>query len=250
MNSYYSKNISSKTLKNESFFLNEEIYLEPKDHLAIVGGDGFLRSNYLYLMAGLLDIYYGELKIFDFDLKYVNYETIKKIRTRLCFVFDEGGLISNINLYDNLILPLRYHFKNFSKKYMYKRIDRFLNYFNIEAFKYERPGNVDKETYKLFLYCRAFLSNPLIIYLNEPFLFLGSKSKKYILDYLYRLQYTSNKILISSFSDIEIAYSMANKFLVLNQDGVSVYFDNKDTIIEYLKSDLYIRELFKGCGVQ
>jgi len=247
---YYSKNLISKDLRNEKLVLKQEIYLEKKDHLAIIGGDGFLRSSYLYLMAGLLEINSGELQLFNYDIKYVSYDKIKNIRTRTSFIFDEGGLISNISLYDNLILPLRYHFKNFSKIYLYKRIDRFLKYFNIDNFKHERPGAIDKETYKLFLYCRAFLLNPLIIYINEPFLFLGSNTRKYILDYLYRLQYNKNKILVSCFSDIEIAYSIANKFLVLNKEGVSRYFDSKDYIIDFMKSDLYIREFFKGCGVQ
>jgi len=247
---YYSKNILANNLKDEKIILKEEIYLEKNDYLAIVGGDGFLRSNYLYLMAGLLDISYGELQLFNYDIKYENYDKIKNIRTRLGFVFDEGGLISNISLYDNLVLPIRYHFKNFSKKYLYKRIDRYLKYFNIERFKDKRPGSIDKETYKLFLYCRALLLNPLILFINEPFLFLGSSTRKYILDYIYRLQYNNNKLIISCFSDIDLAYSIANKFLVLNKDGVSKYFDKKDYIIDYMKSDLYIRELFKGCGVQ
>lgn len=247
---YYSKNLLASNLKDEKIALKEEIYLEKKDYLAIVGGDGFLRSSYLYLMAGYFDISYGELQLFNYDIKYVDYDKIKNIRTKIGFVFDEGGLISNISLYDNLILPLRYHFKNFSKKYLYKRIDRYLKYFNIDSYKHSRPGSVDKETYKLFLYCRALLLNPLILFINEPFLFLGSNTRKYILDYIYRLQYNNKKIIVASFSDVELAYSLANKFLILNKEGVSIYFDKKDYIIDYMKSDLYIRELFKGCGVQ
>lgn len=249
MKYFYCENLVSKTLTNKELCLNENFTLDEGDLLAIIGADGLLRSNFLYLLAGLLNIEGGVLKFFSQDIAKVDYSTIKKIRTRTAFVFDEGGLISNISIYDNMVLPLRYHYKIFSKKYLNKRVERFLKYFNIYEYKDSRPGAVDKEIYKLSLYCRAFILKPKLVFINEPTLFLGTKSKKYILDYLFRLRYHNKKIIISSFSDVELAYSMANKFLVLDDAKAYKFFKSKEEIFERLVDDDYLRDLFKGAGV-
>lgn len=249
MNYYFCENLVSTTLTKEPITLNGSFSLNDGDYLAIVGGDGLLRSNYLYLLSGLLNIDSGVLKIFSKDLKNIDYTTLKKLRTKLAFVFDEGGLISNISISDNMVLPLRYHYKVFSNKYLYKRVERYLKYFNIYEYKDARPGAVDKEIYKLSLYCRAFILNPKLVFINEPMLFLGTKYKKYILDYLFRLRYHNKKILVSSFSDVELAFSMANKFLILEQKGFYTFCESKEAIFDSVVKDNYIRELFKGAGV-
>lgn len=249
MSYFFCDNLVSKTLTKQSITLSDSISLDGGSFLAVVGGDGLIRSNYLYLLAGLLDIEQGDLKIFSKNIKDINYTTLKKIRTKTAFVFDQGGLISNISISDNMVLPLRYHYKVFSNKYLYKRVERYLKYFNIFESKDARPGAVDKEVYKLSLYCRAFIMNPKLVFIDEPMLFLGTKYKKYILDYLFRLSYHSKKIIVSSFADVELAYSMANKFLVLDQTGFYKFFDSKEKIFESLGEDTYVRELFKGAGV-
>ncbi len=246
---FYLKNLKGVSLDNNYLYLKDEISLGNSDFLAIIGGNGLLRSNYLYLLSGLLKLEYGELKLFNKSLVSSDYDTIKRIRTRTAFVFDEGGLISNVSIYDNMVLPLRYHFKCFSKKYLFKRIDRYLKNFGIFNYKDYRPGGVDKEIYKLCLYCRSLLLNPKILFINEPILILDSNHRKYIVDYLFRLQYNNNKIIVSSFADIEVAYKMANKFIILKPDGYYKYYSKKEDIIDAIQLDLYIRDLFKACGV-
>lgn len=246
---FFSKNIKGVSLTNKTLYLKDEICLKESDFLAIIGADGLLRSNYLYLLSGLLKLEYGELTLFGKSIVSSDYETIKKIRTRTGFVFDEGGLISNISIYDNMVLPLRYHFKTFSKKYLFKRIDRYLKNFGIYDYKDLRPGEIDKEKYKLSLYCRSLLLNPKILFINEPILFLGTNHRKYIIDYLFSMQYNNKKIIISTFADIEVAYKMANKFIILSKDNLYKYYSNKEDIIDDIQNDLYIRELFIGCGV-
>lgn len=116
--------------------------------IAIVGGLSSGKSLMLSSLAGLFKIKHGLLKIFETDLAVCEYRDVQKVRARTGFVFEIGGLLSNLSLYENIALPLRYHFKRLRKNVVDRQIIKNMKLFSISDYSNLRPADVPLEVKK------------------------------------------------------------------------------------------------------
>ena len=77
--------------------------------LAIAGPVGTGKSTLLKLCAGLLDPVKGSLIIDGKNFGGLSANGQNELRHRMGFSFQEAALIANMNVFDNLALPLRYY---------------------------------------------------------------------------------------------------------------------------------------------
>ncbi len=77
--------------------------------LLILGASGSGKSLLLKICAGLMAPDEGQVRMGEVDLASVSKETLQELRVKMGFVFQNSALVSNMVLYDNIALPLRYH---------------------------------------------------------------------------------------------------------------------------------------------
>jgi phospholipid/cholesterol/gamma-HCH transport system ATP-binding protein len=75
--------------------------------LAIVGGSGSGKSVLLKHLAGLIRPDRGTIQIDGVDLVRASREQIQEVHRKIGYLFQEGGLLNSLSVYDNLALPLR-----------------------------------------------------------------------------------------------------------------------------------------------
>ncbi len=136
--------------------------------LLILGSSGSGKSLLLKLCAGLTPLDEGEVRMGDVDLASASKETLQELRAKMGFVFQNSALISNMVLYDNIALPLRYH-RHWSEAEVRARVDEVMELFGVER-EYERsiPARLSWEMHKRAALARAFVLHPEILLLDQP----------------------------------------------------------------------------------
>ncbi len=165
----------------------------------------------LRMMCGITEPQQGNIYIEKIDIFNDSPERIKNIRKKISFVFNRGGLISNLSILENLLLPLDFHFPDEDHTMKLDKIKAIFEHFglNINLLS-ERPATLHPQFKKLMLIIRAFLPNPAIILYDNPLVDLELSFKKKIIGYLYKLQSNGVTQIFVSTSDVLLELSDVN----------------------------------------
>jgi phospholipid/cholesterol/gamma-HCH transport system ATP-binding protein len=160
---------------NASFHLDSRVifrdlnFLLPKGQaLFVLGGSGSGKSLLLRLCAGLILPEKGKVTLGGTDLKTAPREEIQELRARIGFVFQDSALISNMALYDNIALPLRYHKKG-TEDEVRARVAEKMELFGVDrSFEWSLPAALSLEMHKRAALARAFMLEPEFLFLDQP----------------------------------------------------------------------------------
>lgn len=146
-------------------------------------------SYLLKIIGGIIEPDSGTVTINATDIHHGSENEIKEIRKSLSFVFARGGILSNLSIIENLLLPLDFHFPEQSRDVKVELIKEFFARFTIsEKFLTERPAGLHPQMAKMLLLIRAFLLKPKIILYDNPLSDLELRYKKLVLLYMLELQ--------------------------------------------------------------
>ncbi len=136
-----------------------ELTLERGEAVAVSGPPGTGKTMLLRMAAGLEPLVEGR----------------RSCRAeRIGFVFQTGGLVSNLSIHENISLPLTY--RRYSVRDAHRRTDRMIERFGLEALQHERPAQLSAEERRLCQLARAAALNVDLLLLDELFLRLSAAS--------------------------------------------------------------------------
>jgi ABC-type transporter Mla maintaining outer membrane lipid asymmetry ATPase subunit MlaF len=162
------------TLEQVSFFAGGSSILQnvtgtvyKKDVLFIAGKSGSGKSSLLKIMAGLQYQTGGQVTIDGVNLKAAFNHELLGLHAKSGFVFQDSALISNLTIYDNLALPLRYR-GELSESEIRLKIDPLFEMFDLEEDRYNRPAALSMGERKMAGIARSLVVDPPLLYLDEP----------------------------------------------------------------------------------
>lgn len=138
-------------------------------------------EEFLKMLTGIKKPKSGEVFLMDKNLKELTRDKIFELRKKIAIVFKTGGLIHNLRVWENLVLPALYH--KVSDEENIKR--RGIEILEKLEFKKEPMVSVAQLTNfekRLIGIARAFLVNPEIMILEYPFDGLSESEKIWILE--------------------------------------------------------------------
>jgi len=157
-------------------------FVLPTDKTVFVSGPiGQGQSTFLKLLGVLEFPQEGKYLINGQDVGEMTFEEFLPIRKRIGYSFDYGGLLANRTLRDNLVLPLVYH-KACSEGEAYERAMDLAKLFDVEKQMELRPALVSGGLRKLICVIRAFILDPEMVVLDDPFTGLDAKSAQNVVD--------------------------------------------------------------------
>lgn len=166
------KNISLDILKGE--------------FVSIMGPSGCGKSTLLYLMGGLDNPSKGEIIINGKDISKLSDKNISKLRRRdLGFVFQFYNLVQNLNVEDNILLPI---LLDGGKPKNYKKdLDEILDIIELSHKRKVTPRELSGGQQQRVAVARALINNPDIILADEPIGNLDSKTGTEIMKLFQRI---------------------------------------------------------------
>lgn len=159
---------ASLHLDSRVIFRDLNLHLSRGQSLFIMGGSGSGKSLLLRLCAGLILPEKGKVTLGGTDLKSAPREEIQELRARTGFVFQDSALISNMAIYDNIALPLRYHEKT-TEDQVRARVGEKMELFGVDrSFQWSLPAALSLEMRKRAALARAFMLEPEFLFLDQP----------------------------------------------------------------------------------
>jgi len=146
----------------------------------ILGASGSGKSVLLKLLSGLLSAKKGSVEIGGIDLATASKEALQGLRAKMGFVSQDAALISNMSIFDNVALPLRYHTR-LGEAEVQARVSEKMALFEVDR-RYDRsiPAQVSLGMRKRAALVRALVLEPELLFLDEPALGLGGEAKNLI----------------------------------------------------------------------
>lgn len=172
--SYGGKEYQTNVLKN----IDLDIY--ENDFIAIMGPSGAGKSTLLNMLSTLDKPTRGEIIIDGEDITKVSNKRLSKIRQeKIGFIFQDYNLLDNMTLQDNIALPLSLNGK---KSYeVIKKTKQMASLFGLSEHLDKYPYQLSGGQKQRGASARALITNPRIIFADEPTGALDSKSSKDLL---------------------------------------------------------------------
>lgn len=176
-------------LKNVSMKVNKG------EFISIMGPSGSGKSTLLYLMGGLDKITSGAIEINGKKLSSMNDNTESKMRRKdVGFIFQFYNLIPNLNVEENILLPVLLDGKK--RKDYIEKVDQLLEIVGLSDRRHHTPRELSGGQQQRTSIARALINDPDIILADEPIGNLDSKTGTGILELLRDINRTKNKTVI------------------------------------------------------
>ena len=182
--------------KEETNVLKElNFSVDKGEFVSIMGPSGSGKSTLLYLLGGLDKPTSGTIMLEGEDLSKVKKKAMSKLRrTKIGFVFQFYNLVQNLNVEDNIMLPIILDGKN-PKKYE-EKLTEILNVIGLMDKRKSLPRELSGGQQQRVAIARALISEPDIIFLDEPIGNLDSKTGKEIMELFKEINVKYGKTLI------------------------------------------------------
>lgn len=197
---------------------NISFEIEQREVCCLLGTSGSGKSTLLNLMAGLEKPTRGEVKIKNYNLEKLNERQLAKLRQKyIGFVFQSYNLLEYLTALENVTLPLI--FKGIPKGIREKRARDMLKAVGLKNRMNHRPSQMSGGQQQRVSIARAFISNPEIIYADEPTGNLDTKTTYEIMNMITTMAEEYEQTLIIVTHDLEIA-KYANRIIHIKDGNV------------------------------
>ena len=186
----------------EPIFENVDFDFPMNQTVWVKAEHGSGRSTLLQILAALQYPAKGTYWINDLNVSEMSFEEFLPFRMLIGYGFDQGGLIHNRTLFDNLILPLTYH-KILPASEATDRVNQYLSDFGLWKYKDQRPSFIPGGSKKMACLVRAILLEPQMLLLDDPTVGLSQDTALKYFDRLQKMrdQGTLRHVFVSSYDD-------------------------------------------------
>jgi putative ABC transport system ATP-binding protein len=151
------------------------------DYLSIVGRSGSGKSTLMHLLAGLDRATEGTVHIGDQDITTMSDKALTKLRRRhIGFVFQSFNLLPTLSAEENVLLPLTIA----GRKVDREGLDALLGRVGLSERRRHRPSELSGGQQQRVAIARALISEPTVLFADEPTGNLDSTAGAQVLDLL------------------------------------------------------------------
>jgi len=183
---------------------NINLVINKGEFCCFLGTSGSGKSTLLNVLAGLEKPTRGNIRIKNVNIEKLNEKKLAAFRQdNIGFIFQAYNLVNYLNAVENVSLPLM--FKGVSKKERTKKAVELLKAVGLQKHLRHKPTQMSGGQQQRVGIARAFVTNPDIVFADEPTGNLDSKTSMEVLDLMTGLAKTNNQTLIMVTHDVNIA---------------------------------------------
>src|SRR5574344_1065583 len=195
---FRTEEIETTALDNVSFEINDG------EFVAIMGPSGCGKSTLLNILGLLDNPTSGSYQLLGQEVAQLKEKDRTKFRKgNIGFVFQSFNLIDELNVYDNVELPLRY--LNISASERKEKVTAILKRMNISHRAQHFPQQLSGGQQQRVAIARAVVSNPKLILADEPTGNLDSKNGREVMELLKELNSEGTTIVMVTHSQKDAA---------------------------------------------
>jgi len=184
---------------------NINLEVRKNEFTCIMGPSGCGKTTLLNVIAGLLKPTSGTVKV---DNKVITGPGADR-----AVVFQNDAVFPWMTVEDNIAFGLTVQRKN--KDIIKKATDYFLNVVNLEEFRKAWPKQLSGGMRKRVDIARAYVANPEVLLLDEPFGSLDVITKEYLQEELLKIWLKEPKTVIFVTHDVEEALFLGDRVVIM-----------------------------------
>jgi phospholipid/cholesterol/gamma-HCH transport system ATP-binding protein len=211
------KNLMKK-FGNNLVLDNISLAIEKGKTTVVIGPSGCGKTVLIKNFIVLLRPSSGEVYFKNKRIDNLPENELNKIRTQYGFLFQEGALFDSLSVADNIMFPIRQHYKITSwgpeivkTKLAMVGLDGFQNYY---------PANLSGGQRKRVALARAIALNPEVILYDEPTTGLDPIRSDIINELILKLQRELGETTIVVTHDMKSAYKIADRIIMLHNGRI------------------------------
>ncbi|BCZ46290.1 ABC transporter ATP-binding protein [Clostridium gelidum] len=224
---YGIKGFRSRILNNVSLVVNKG------DFISIMGPSGSGKTTLLNLMSTLDKPTSGEIILNGVDVTKTSNKELSKIRKEnIGFIFQDYNLLDNMTLMDNIALPLALGRKK--SKLIEDKVIEISDIFGLKDHLNKYPYELSGGQKQRGAAARALITNPKIVFADEPTGALDSRSSSELLECLCRINEKENATIIMVTHDSACA-SYSNEVYMLSDGKIMCKLNKGNDRKEFYK---------------
>ena len=160
------------------------VSINEAEFVAVMGQSGSGKSTLLFAVSGMDSIDSGEVRFDDKELTAFSEQALADLRrTQMGFVFQQPTMLKNLNIFDNIILPAVSESRKNTVQIV-KKAKALMKKVGISELAKRDITQVSGGQLQRAGICRALMTDPKIIFGDEPTGALNSKSAQEIMEIL------------------------------------------------------------------
>ena len=209
-----------------------DLEIESGRFTAIMGPSGSGKSTLMHCLAGLDSVTSGSVHIGDIDITRLKEKELTKLRRdRVGFVFQAFNLIPTLSAQENILLPLAIAGRNADPEWF----DLVIDTVGLRERLKHRPSELSGGQQQRVACARALVSQPDIIFADEPTGNLDSTSGAEVLGFLRRsVDDFDQTIVMVTHDPVAASHTDRVLFLADGQIRDELHQPDRETVLERL----------------
>lgn len=221
------KNLS-KSYGKTQVLKNIDLTIEQGEFTAIMGPSGSGKTTLMNTLSTIDTFNGGDVWIEGKSLLDLKKKALREFRQkRMGFIFQDYNLLDTLTVKENILLPLSLQKTPVAE--MEQRLAKLVEALNIESILHQYPSEISGGQKQRTAAARAIITNPAIVFADEPTGALDSRSATQLLEQIQLLNKAfETTVLMITHDPYAASYSQRVVFLrdgTLNrQDSVKEFF--------------------------
>jgi len=220
----------SKSFQNQPVLDSVDMVIPKGKLVAITGTSGCGKSTLIKIMAALLYPDSGKVYIDNVDIFQLSRRKLFDFRKNLGFVFQDAALISNLSIFENIALPLKYHYSA-SEESIFRQVNNILEEFGLIHLKNYLPAQLSMGQRKLISFVRAIIMKPKLLFLDEPVTGIDAIARQKMTDMILPLRDNPDITVIMVSHNLDFIKKSADYIALVHQNKLLAY-GKRDEIIK------------------
>jgi phospholipid/cholesterol/gamma-HCH transport system ATP-binding protein len=199
---------------------NISLTIEKGKTTVVIGPSGCGKTVLVKHLIVLLRPNSGEVYFKDRRIDNLNENALNRIRTHYGFLFQGGALFDSLSVTENIIFPIRQHFKITDWREVEELVKAKLAMVGLDGFQQFYPANLSGGQRKRVALARAIALNPEIILYDEPTTGLDPIRSDIINELILKLQKELGVTSVVVTHDMKSAYKIADRIIMLHNGKI------------------------------
>jgi len=199
---------------------NISLTIERGKTTVVIGPSGCGKTVLIKHFIVLLRPNAGEVYFKNRRIDNLPEHELNKIRTHYGFLFQGGALFDSLNVAENIMFPIRQHYKITERSGVEELVKTKLAMVGLDGFQEFYPANLSGGQRKRVALARAIALNPEVILYDEPTTGLDPIRADIINELILKLQRELGETTIVVTHDMTSTYKIADRIIMLHNGKI------------------------------
>ncbi|OAJ34253.1 ABC transporter ATP-binding protein [Piscirickettsia salmonis] len=190
--------------------------------IAVMGPSGTGKTTLLRLIGGQIRPDQGRIRLFGRDLSELKRKELYMLRQNIGMLFQQGGLFTDLSVYENVLFPLREH-TDLTEEILYEIALMKLEAVGLRGARELMPTELSGGMARRVALARAIAFDPSLVLYDEPFTGLDPVAKGVIVKLIRELNDALGLTSILVSHDVDDVLAIADEIYIIANGQVVGY---------------------------